>query len=30
VKDILKEFDIPSYDEQLKEATEIQDEYRSK
>jgi beta-ureidopropionase len=30
VRDILKEFDLPSYDEQLKEATEIQDKYRLK
>ena len=30
VKDVLKEFDIPSYDEQIKEATEIQDKYRLK
>jgi beta-ureidopropionase len=30
VKDILKEFDLPTYDEQLKEATEIQNKYRLK
>jgi hypothetical protein len=28
VNDVLREFDLPSYDEQLKEATEIQDKYR--
>lgn len=28
VRDILKEYELPSYDEQLKEATEIQDKYR--
>lgn len=28
VKDVLKEFELPSYDEQIKEATEIQDKYR--
>jgi predicted amidohydrolase len=28
VKDILKEFEIPTYDEQLKEANEIQNKYR--
>jgi beta-ureidopropionase len=28
VKDILKEFDLPTYDEQIKEATEIQNKYR--
>jgi beta-ureidopropionase len=30
VKDILSEYELPSYDEQLKEATEIQDKYRLK
>ena len=30
VLDILKEFDLPTYDEQIKEATEIQDKYRLK
>lgn len=28
VKDILREYDIPTYDEQIKEATEIQNKYR--
>ena len=28
VLDILKEYDLPSYDEQIREATEIQDKYR--
>lgn len=28
VRDILKEFDLPTYDEQIKEATEIQSKYR--
>ena len=28
VKDVLKEFGLPSYDEQIKEATEIQNKYR--
>jgi beta-ureidopropionase len=28
VKDVLKEFDIPTYDEQINEATEIQSKYR--
>jgi predicted amidohydrolase len=28
VKDVLKEFDLPTYDEQIKEATEIQNKYR--
>jgi predicted amidohydrolase len=28
VKDVLQEFGLPTYDEQLKEATEIQDKYR--
>jgi len=28
VKDILKEYEIPSYDEQIREATSIQDKYR--
>ncbi len=28
VKEILKEFDLPTYDEQIKEATEIQNKYR--
>jgi beta-ureidopropionase len=28
VRDILKEYGLPTYDEQLKEATEIQDKYR--
>ena len=28
VKDILREYELPSYDEQLKEATEIQEKYR--
>jgi beta-ureidopropionase len=28
VKDILREFGLPTYDEQIKEATEIQDKYR--
>lgn len=30
VRDILKEYDLPTYDEQLKEATEIQSKYRLK
>lgn len=30
VQDVLKEFGLPSYDEQIKEATEIQDKYRLK
>jgi beta-ureidopropionase len=30
VNDILREYELPSYDEQLKEATEIQDKYRLK
>lgn len=30
VRDILKEYDLPAYDEQLKEATEIQSKYRLK
>jgi hypothetical protein len=28
VRDILREYDIQSYDEQIKEATEIQNKYR--
>jgi beta-ureidopropionase len=28
VKDVLKEYEIPTYDEQIKEATEIQNKYR--
>jgi predicted amidohydrolase len=28
VKDILREYELPTYDEQIKEATKIQDEYR--
>jgi len=28
VKDILKEYEIPTYDEQIREATEIQNRYR--
>lgn len=28
VRDVLREFELPSYDEQIKEATEIQDKYR--
>ena len=28
VKDILKEYEIPTYDEQIREATEIQKKYR--
>ena len=28
VKDILKEYEIPTYDEQIKEATELQKKYR--
>ncbi len=30
VKDILKEYEIPTYDEQIREATEIQNKYRLK
>ncbi len=28
VKDILREYELPAYDEQIKEATEIQEKYR--
>ncbi|HUX96792.1 MAG TPA: carbon-nitrogen hydrolase family protein [Bacteroidales bacterium] len=28
IREVLKEFELPSFDEQLKEATEIQDKYR--
>ena len=28
VKDVLKEFELPTYDEQIREATEIQNKYR--
>jgi hypothetical protein len=28
VLDVLKEFGMPTYDEQLKDATEVQDKYR--
>jgi beta-ureidopropionase len=28
VREVLKEFELPSYDEQIREATEIQDKYR--
>jgi len=28
VRDVLQEFGLPTYEEQLKEATEIQDKYR--
>jgi predicted amidohydrolase len=30
VRDILKEYELPSWDEQIKEATEVQDRYRLK
>jgi predicted amidohydrolase len=29
VKEVLKEFELPTYDEQIREATEIQDKYRT-
>jgi len=29
VREILKEYDLPTYDEQLREATEVQDKYRA-